>query len=202
MDLVLNWLSANYIEALGTIASIIYLYFSIKQKIWLWPLGLISSAFYVYIFFIAKIYADMGLQGYYVLISIYGWYSWSVANEKSKNKSKIMKIMGEKRLALYLCISAFLLFVILSQILIRFTDSAIPYIDAFTTALSVVATWMLAKRYIEHWLVWIVVDAISSGVYLYKGLYFTVLLYIVYTVMAIVGYKEWMKESKISLKNA
>jgi len=202
MDSVLTWLSANYIEALGTIASIIYLYFSIKQKIWLWPLGLISSAFYVYIFFNAKIYADMGLQVYYVLISIYGWYAWAKANEKSGNKSKIKTIKGKKQLTLYLSMSALLLFLCLSQILIYFTDSSIPYIDAFTTALSIVATWMLAKRYIEHWQVWIVVDAISSVVYLYKGLYFTVFLYAIYTVMAVVGFNEWMKDSKIRLENA
>lgn len=199
---ILDWLSVNYIEAIGTITSIIYLYFSIKQKIWLWPLGLFSSAFYIYIFYVAKIYADMALQVYYVIISIYGWYSWSSAEKRVEKVSRIKTIRIENQLMIYSTIVFFVLFVILSQILIHFTDSAIPYIDAFTTSLSIVATWMLAKRYIEHWLIWIVVDAVSSGVYVYKELYFTVFLYAVYTVMALVGLKEWGKEYKLKTKNA
>jgi len=195
MDTVLSWIAANYIEALGTLVSIVYLYFSIKQNILLWPLGLISSAIYVYIFFVAKIYADMGLQVYYVLISIFGWYNWAESNKEETGKSKIKNVHEERSLIWYLLFSSIILFVLLSQILIHFTDSTIPYLDALTTALSIVATWMLAKRYIEHWLIWIFVDALSSGIYVYKGLYFTVFLYVVYTAMAVVGYKEWQREA-------
>jgi nicotinamide mononucleotide transporter len=202
MTAIYDWLSVNYIEALGTIISIVYLYFSIKQNIWLWPLGLVSSAFYVYIFFVAKIYADMGLQVYYVLISIYGWYTWSVANKKTENDSRIKTVKSNDSLLISLAFASIILFIILSQILIHFTDSNIPYIDAFTTSLSIVATWMLAKRYIEHWMVWIVVDAVSSFVYVYKELYFTVFLYLIYTIMAVVGLQAWLKDMKLKTQDA
>jgi len=198
MNVVFDWFAGNYIEAAGTLVSIVYLYFSIRQNIWLWPLGLVSSAMYIYIFFVAKIYADMGLQAYYVIISLYGWYSWSDKNKKNTRASKINSVLYRKYLILYLSIASIILFIVLSQILIHYTDSNIPYLDAITTSLSIVATWMLAKRFIEHWLVWIVVDALSSGVYIYKELYFTVFLYFVYTIMAIIGYREWNKDAKIS----
>ncbi len=202
MTAIYDWLSVNYIEATGTIISIVYLYFSIKQNIWLWPLGLVSSAFYVYIFFVAKIYADMALQVYYVLISIYGWYTWSVANEKTETDARIKSVKNNDGLVISLTFVSIILFIILSQILIHFTDSNIPYIDAFTTSLSIVATWMLAKRYLEHWMVWIIVDGVSSVVYVYKELYFTVFLYIIYTVMAVVGLQAWMKDLKLKTQNA
>lgn len=188
-----------YIEALATITSIVYVYLSVKQNILLWPFGLISSALYVYTFFVAKIYADMGLYVYYVAMSVYGWFVWSSTENKEPGKTKIRSIKNQKYLNLYLGLSFIILFVAISQILVHFTDSQIPYVDAFTTSLSFVATWMLAKRYIEHWIIWIFVDALSCGVYLYKELYFTVFLFVVYTIMAIVGLKSWSKEYKLGV---
>jgi len=193
---IIFWLSSHYIEIVGTILSILYVFLSIKQNIWLWPTGIISSLFYCYIFFDSKIYADMSLQVYYVVVSIYGWYFWikktNVNNETKLNPQKISYNM-----AIILLLTTGILFLIISQILINFTDSVIPYLDAFTTSASFIATWMLVKKYIEHWFIWIVVDTLSSGIYFYKELYFTVFLYIVYSLMAIVGYIEWKK----SLKN-
>ncbi len=190
---VLNWFNNHYQEILGTVFSLIYLYFSIKQNIWLWPLGLISSAIYVYVFFSAGIYADMGLQVYYVVISIYGWYRWSKGANKDTETTNLPVKHTEEYTAVYLLIITSVLFIIIAQILIRYTDSQIPYWDAFTTAASITATWMLAKKYIEHWLIWIVVDLVSTGLYVYKNLYFTVFLYAVYTSMAVVGYLQWKK---------
>ncbi len=193
---IIFWLSSHYIEIVGTILSILYVFLSIKQNIWLWPTGIISSLFYCYIFFDSKIYADMSLQVYYVVVSIYGWYFWikktNVNNETKLNPQKISYNM-----AIILLLTTGILFLIISQILINFTDSVIPYLDAFTTSASFIATWMLVKKYIEHWFIWIVVDTLSIGIYFYKELYFTVFLYIVYSLMAIVGYIEWKK----SLKN-
>lgn len=190
---VLDWFYIHYQEILGTVFSLIYLYFSIKQNIWLWPLGLISSAIYVYVFFSAGIYADMGLQVYYVVISIYGWYRWSGGENKDKETANLPVKHTDELTAVYLLIITSVLFIIIAQILMRYTDSQIPYWDAFTTAASITATWMLAKKYIEHWLIWIVVDLVSTGLYVYKNLYFTVFLYAVYTAMAIVGYVQWKK---------
>lgn len=194
MENISPWFISHYDEVLGTLFSLIYLYFSIKQNIWLWPLGIIGSAIYASVFFNARIYADMGLQIYYVLISIYGWYHWSFGKAGNHSLQKIKVQFTSKKIAVVLILITLLLFIIISQILIYFTDSEIPYWDAFTTAVSISATWMLAKKYIEHWLIWIVVDLVSSGLYFYKELYFTIFLYLVYATMAFIGYVQWKKD--------
>ncbi len=194
MSNIWPWFISHYEEVLGTLFSLIYLYFSIKQKIWLWPMGLISSAIYTFVFLSSGLYADMGLQVYYVIISIYGWYYW-VYGKSTNNKSEKPKVIyTNKKTAIILTAITLLLFIVISQILVNFTDSEIPYWDAFTTAASITATWMLAKKHIEHWLVWILVDLISSGLYFYKELYPTIFLYLVYSIMAIFGYLQWKKD--------
>ena len=202
MIAILDWLSDNYIEFLATLTSIIYVIFSVKQKIWLWPFGLISSVLYVYTFFDAKIYADMGLYMYYVIMSIYGWLMWSKSNRNQSRKSKIISLKGESKTILILFFVSIITFVIILLILVYLTDSTIPYIDAFTTSLSFVATWMLAKRYLEQWHIWIFVNLVSCGVYFYKELYITVLLFFGLAVMAVVGLKEWSKDFEIEPTNA
>lgn len=183
-----DWLVNNYIEVLGALTGFIYLYFSIRRVIWLWPLGIITSAFYVYIFFESKFYADMGLQVYYFFISFYGWYKW--VHSKNTDGKIIIRKAGIRKIVIYLLYT--LIFTILiSVFLIHFTDSPLPVWDAFTTAGSIVATWMLAQKILENWLFWIIIDLISMGLYIYKGLYPTVLLFFVYSVMAVVGYIKW-----------
>ena len=186
----LSWLAQNYIEVLGAFTGLIYLYFSIRRLIWLWPLGIITSAFYVYIFFESKFYADMSLQFYYFFISFYGWYKWNLVKSQA-GKVKI-RIAGLRQCGVYF-IYTVLLTVLISFILINYTDSTIPVWDAFTTAGSILATWMLARRILENWLFWIIIDLISMGLYIYKGLYPTVVLFFVYTVMAFIGYVKWKK---------
>ena len=192
---VLLWISSNYIELLGLIFGLLYIVLSIKQNIWCWPVGFITSALYIYVFFVTKFYADMGLQIYYLLVSIYGWYNWMFgARSKKQDDLKISKI--KLKLGIYLTIVTILLFGVISFILVNYTDSELPYWDSFTTAASFVATWMLAKKIIEHWIIWVVVDFVSLGLYIYKGLYPTVILFAVYTILAILGYLEWKKELK------
>ncbi len=186
-----NWLSDNYIEVLGAISGLIYLYFSIRQIIWLWPLGIITSLLYIYVFHATKFYADMGLQVYYFFISFYGWYNWIYG--KKGNKKLSVQNAGV-RLLLLLTVITGLFTVIIANFLIRYTDSTLPWWDAFTTAASIPATWMLARKIIENWLFWIIIDAVSIGLYIYKGLYPTVILFTVYTSLAFAGYFKWREE--------
>ncbi|MCK4663938.1 MAG: nicotinamide mononucleotide transporter [Bacteroidales bacterium] len=192
-DTILNWLIQNYIEVLGTVTGLIYLVFSIRQNILLWPLGILTSALYILVFFQSKFYADMGLQVYYLFISFYGWYNWLYGNPES-NDTSLKVTRASKMLLIKLIPVSIIIFAVISFILVKFTDSPLPYWDAFTTAASIIATWMLAKKIIEHWLIWIVVDAVSMGLYIYKDLYPTTLLFFVYTSMAILGYITWKKE--------
>jgi len=195
LEQILFWVFNNYIELLGALFGLLYIILSIKQNIWCWPIGLITSALYIYVFFVTKFYADMGLQVYYLVVSIYGWYFWMFGGKSTKKDDLKISNIGFRRF-LYITVATAVLFGIIAFILINFTDSEIPYWDAFTTAGSFVATWMLARKIIEHWLIWIIVDSVSLGLYIYKGLYATVILFAVYTLLAVIGYIEWKKELK------
>ena len=191
MSTVLIYAQTHWIEIVGAILSLIYLYQSIKAKVSLWFFGIISSLFYIVVFFQTKFYADMSLQFYYVIISIYGWINWK-RGEKGNNE-ELPTIELTKKLLFILILATIGIYIIYYQILSRFTDSTIPKSDALVGALSVVGTWMLAKKLIENWLVWIAADALCVGLYIYKDLYPTAILFIIYTTMAAVGYWQWKK---------
>lgn len=223
--ITLNWLSDNYIEIAGAVAGIIYVFLEIRQHIWLWPVGIITSALYVFVFFTGKLYADMSLQVYYLVISFLGWLWWvrgtesrsrgtDYGNEKiveeelpsgaslndkilSRTESEEIKRLHVTRLkpgtGIVLVIVFIFLYAIMWSILSHFTDSPVPEWDSFLTSLSVVATWMLARKIYEHWFLWIIVNAGSIVLFIIKGLYPTIILYIVYLVMSFIGLKEWGK---------
>ena len=219
-----NWVPENYIEIFGAITGIIYVFLEIRQTIWLWPLGLVTSAIYVWVFFTGKLYADMSLQAYYVVISVLGWYWWLKgagrgaqgkrhraegeelrAEEKDQNEEEENRRVGEResaalqvtRLKLKTGIILSIIFILLYSLmwlaLSRLTDSPVPQWDAFLTSLSIVATWMLARKIYEHWFLWIMVNIVSVILYFTRGLYPTVILYFVYATMSFVGLKAWKK---------
>ncbi len=189
-----DWLSGHYIEVLGVVTSLIYLYFSVRQIIWLWPFGIISSALFMWIFFSSKFYADMGLQVYYLGISIYGWIYWVRGSSMggSQKELKVSRITGS--LGRLLSGLGLMFFIGIVAILKYFTDSDVPWGDGFTTAASIIATWMLARKILEHWLIWIVVDLVAAGLYFYKGLYPSAILYIIYALIAVLGYRQWKRD--------
>jgi nicotinamide mononucleotide transporter len=189
---MISWLSVHYVEILGVVFSILYLYFSIRQNILLWPMGIISALLYMVVFFQSKFYADMGLNAYYFFISIYGWIVWRKGRTSEGNKMPISRISLKQGLVL-LPVTAVAFFAT-GMLLDRYTDSPIPFWDAFTTAVSFTATWMLARKILEHWILWIIVDSVSMGLYIYRGLYPTLVLFAIYTTMAVVGFIEWNRE--------
>lgn len=194
IDQATNWFLTNWVEVTGTVLGLVYIVLSIRQNILTWPVGLVTSALYVYVFFVAKFYADMALQVYYVLVSLYGWYFWLKGNQ---NEDKELEVSSTPRnVWMWLLFASVAFFVLIEFILKNYTDSPIPVGDALTTALSLVATWMLARKYLEHWLVWIFVDFFSAILYAFKGLWPTVLLFLVYTGMAVWGYIKWKNELK------
>lgn len=193
MEIVTNWLAGNYIELSGAVLGFLYIILSIRQHILTWPTGLLTSALYIYVFLVSKFYADMALQAYYVGISLYGWYHWLKGNKnKQDNKLRVSQI--NKKTGLILIPISLLLYILIFLILKNYTDSPVPHGDAITTALSIVATWMLARKILEHWLIWIFVDAFSMGLYIYKSLWPTSILFFIYTIMAFYGYIQWKKE--------
>ena len=192
----------EYIEIAGAVIGLLYLYLEYRASVYLWPVGVIMPLFYIYIFFVSRFYADMGINIYYLFASIYGWIRWnkSASQEQSLAISHMpFRYWGVALLALSI------LFAGIAWILIRFTDSPVPFGDSFTTALSIVAMWMLANKYIEQWGLWIVVNVVSCALYAWKGLYPTALLYVVYSIVPVFGYFKWkqlmLSELKETVRN-
>lgn len=135
----------------------------------------------------------MSLQGYYLLISIYGWYNWA-RGKRGSDSDKLQVTRIRSKTAVILLIALILLWLLIAFLLNHLTDSDVPWGDAFITAGSIIATWMLARKILEHWIIWVVVDGVSVGLYLYKDMYPTVLLYLIFTVIAVFGYYRWKRD--------
>lgn len=193
---VTDWISSNFIEVFGAVTGILYVILEIRQNIWLWPVGIVTSAVYIWVFFTSKLYADMSLQGYYLIISILGWFWWlrkrTGGGEGERGRLLIVTKLNLKT-GIALSVIFALLYVVMWQILDRVTDSPVPAGDAFIASLSIIATWMLARKIIEHWYLWIIVNAGAALLFYSRGLYPTVILYIVYCAMSFVGLAEWRK---------
>lgn len=178
------------LEYFGAFSGLLYLFLEIRQHRAMWIVGILTSLFYIFVFFFSKIYADMGLNVYYVAISIYGFRQWT---QGTKQEEILYRTLTPRLFAgVLLAIAA--LFALLYNILYRLTDSPIPVGDAFTTAVGIVATWMVARRIIEHWIFWIVANGVSVWLYYQRGLYPTLFLYTCYTILAAVGWYAWKKK--------
>ena len=178
----------NYLELAGALAGLLYLWFEYKASIWLWPVSIVMPAIYIIVYYRSGLYADSGISVYYLLAGIYGWRVWARHASGGAEKSVTFT---PRRLVVPLLFAAGLVFVLTGKVLSACTDSTVPWWDSFTTALSVIAMWMLARKYVEQWLVWLAVDVASCGLYVYKELYFTSLLYGLYAVIAVFGYLKW-----------
>jgi nicotinamide mononucleotide transporter len=198
------WLLDNYVELFGAIAGIVYVFLEIRQTIWLWPVGIVTSAVYILVFFTGKLYADMSLQVYYLVISFLGWWWWTRGKngktgegDNVRNGEKEKKALQVTRINLRTVLITAIVFVVLYAlmrfILSRFTDSPVPGWDSFITSLSIVATWMLARKIYEHWLLWIVVNFTAAVLFYTRGLFPTVILYLVYGIMSFAGLVAWNK---------
>ncbi|MCU0460725.1 MAG: nicotinamide riboside transporter PnuC [Bacteroidales bacterium] len=218
-----DWIANNYIEIFGTVTGILYVILEIRQNIWLWPVGIITSGVYIWVFFTGKLYADMSLQGYYLVISVLGWYWWihkkrgrvgegarARARGREEESERIPPQSGRSGVGyeeaeklkvshlkfgtgMILAIVFAFLYALLWIILDRLTDSPVPVWDSFITSLSIIATWMLARKIYEHWFLWIVVNFAAATLFFTRGLYPTVILYVVYCAMSFVGLMEWKK---------
>ena len=184
----------QYIEILGTAVGLIYLWQEYRASIYLWITSIIMPAIYLYVYYQAGLYADFGINIYYLVIALYGWLAWRY-NFSLRGKRKESKELSISHIRQGVIIRLAILFLaawaIISYILIHYTNSTVPFTDAFTTALSIVGMYMLARKYIEQWWVWLVVDITSCALYMYKELYFTAALYALYAIIAIFGYRKW-----------
>lgn len=182
------------LEIIGTIVGLVYLWLEYKASIYLWIASIVMPAIYLFVYYDAGLYADFGINVYYLVIAVYGWITWKYGHKSLSSQKEVKElpithapIQGWIKGGIAFVVAQFLI----AWILIRYTDSNVPWIDAFTTALSIVGMWMLARKYVEQWGIWMVVDVVSAGLYIYKELYFTAVLYALYAIIAIFGYKNW-----------
>lgn len=185
----------NYLEIIGTAIGVIYLILEYRASSWLWIAGIVMPAVYLPVYYQAGLYADFGISIYYILASVYGLAVWlrGLRHPVSGTAAPLPVTHTPRRVYALLIWAFATIFLLIGFILRSYSDSTVPWADAFTTALSIVAMWMLARKYLEQWLVWIAADLGCSALYLYKDLYFTSTLYLAYAVIALLGYRRWRR---------
>lgn len=182
------------LDIIGTLIGLWYLWLEYRASITLWIVGIIMPTVYLFTYYKAGLYADFGLQVYYLIATAYGWLVWKSGRKQQNEDTPITHI---SRNMFIVCTLLFLvLWGFIYEILIRFTDSNVPVCDAFINALSIIALWLLAHKRLEQWLVWMIVDITSCILYIYKDIPFTAGLYGLYAVIAIFGYKKWKQLMK------
>lgn len=189
----MTWCS---LEFLATIFNILFILYAARNNIWCWFFGLIGSSLFLWVVFSAGLYADSILQLFYIGMAIYGWYSWKKVDSDEKKFLRGSAVLHGYFLLLGLVLTAILLY------LGNKLGASYPFLDALTTAFAIIATYLQAKKYIENWLYWIIIDLVGIYIYYQKGLYWFLVLFSVYTLMAIYGYYHWNKGSNFSrIKN-
>lgn len=181
----------GWLEWCGVITGLLCVWLAAKNNIFNWPIACISVIIYIFIFFEGKLYADAGLQVYFLATNIYGWYFWTKNKDKAIKETPILSITKMEVLISIAVITLFTL--ILGFTLFKKTDASFPFIDSFCTACSIVAQVFLARKVLQNWLIWIFVDIIYVVVYFYKGFYATGVMYAIYIGIAAMGYIDWRK---------
>ncbi|MGL4364704.1 MAG: nicotinamide riboside transporter PnuC [Bacteroidales bacterium] len=184
------------LEIIGVLVGIIYLYWEYFASRWLWIASIIMSSLYIIVYAQSGFYADMGINIYYLLASLYGFIRWRSNSSEKKSSPQIRHL--PITLYAYLTSLTIALWAAIFLILKYFTDSSVALGDSLTTALSVVALWALTQKYVEQWIIWIIVNLVSTYLYITKGLLPTASLYAIYTIIAGFGYFKWHKMAKIN----
>lgn len=185
------------LEIFGFCVGILYLWWEYHADSKVWLASVVMPMISMWIYFSKGLYADFGINIYYLVIAVYGFWNWTRKShhKPTEEKSGHQLAVSHTPLKIWVGIAcaAAILWWFIWWILTTFTDSTVPVADAFTTALSIVGLWMMAKKYAEQWLVWLVVDLVCSCLYWYKGIPFYSVLYAVYTVIAWFGYRKWLR---------
>lgn len=180
----------SYLEAAAVAFGIVSVYLSAREKIWSWPTAIVNVLLYTIVFHRAKLYGDMGLQVVYAVINAYGWYQWLRGGAQ---RAGVRVTRAPRRTFLLLALGAGSSALLLGTLMARYTDASLPYLDAALSTTSLAAQYMLARKYLENWLVWIMLDMVYVPMFLYKSLYLTAALYGVFLGLSVMGYQAWRK---------
>ena len=193
--MIFNYIFQNWIEVIAVILAILYLVLAVKQNILCWLAGIISSVLYFFIMRSAGLYMEAYLQIFYAFMGFYGWSQWRIGARTSNN----FVVNTWNKLQHFYALSLILILSAISGFLLKlFTDTALPFFDALVTCGAVVATYMVAKKLLENWIYWLVIDLISILLFISRGLLPTAFLFGIYIVIIFFGYKSWNKILKES----
>jgi nicotinamide mononucleotide transporter len=189
-DLFAMFEAMPWLEFLGLASGLACVWLLIRQNIWTFPIGLVYALISVVVFFDNRLYADVLLNGYYVLMNGYGWYYWRYGGPKAADDQVPVRVatgavQGTVGVVI-LAGTALMGWTFASQ-----TDADLPYWNSATTVMSFAAMWLTARKYLDSWILWLVVDVVAAGIYLYKGILFYAVLYSIYLVMAVMGWRAW-----------
>ncbi len=187
-----NLYHTSWIEAIAVLFGLLSVWYSARVNILVYPTGIVNVIIFVYICLKAGLYADMAINVVYFVMSVYGWYNWL----RPRENSSILPVRFAGRRINLLCLAAtIILFIGIRLVLIHYTDSNVPTIDATTTALFIVGMWLMATKRVENWIYWIAGDVISVPLYFYKGLVLSSFQYFVFLIIAVMGLLAWRKEA-------
>lgn len=184
----------NTLDITATIVGLVYIWLEYKASIYLWIVGIIMPLIDIFLYYEAGLYADFGMAIYYALAATYGYVVWKFGKKNNQGTKEELPITHFKQSQILPAILAFLvIWLIIYEILVLSTNSDVPITDSFANALSFIGLWALARKYLEQWIIWIIVDIVLSALYIYKGIPFKAGLYALYVIIAIAGYHKWKK---------
>ena len=190
---MMEFLETHWLDILTTVLGLLYIWLEYHASIVLWFVGIVMPALDIYLYWSHGLYGDAGMAVYYTLAAVYGYVAWTWGRGQQQERS-ITHMPQRKYLPTAVCFLA--AWAATYYILITWTNSTVPVLDSFTNALSFVGLWALARKYIEQWFFWIVVDAVCCVLYVQKGIPFKAGLYGLYVIIAVAGYFKWKQLSK------
>ena len=191
-----DFLAAHWLDMLTTALGLAYILLEYRASIWLWAVGFAMQSLGIVLYYQKGLYADCGMEFYYLAMTVYGFLNWTRGRDTAKASAahSLPVTHFPVRLAALWAVATLVIWVALYFFLVLCTDSRVPLADSFTTALSFVGIWALARKYLEQWLIWIVVDVITCALYFYKDIPFKATLYALYVVIAVLGYRKWRRQ--------
>ena len=204
---MMEFLTAHWLDITTTVLGLAYILLEYKASAWMWVVGFAMQALGIVLYYEKGLYADCGMEFYYLAMTVYGWWRWvrheelsvsetSQGDSPSVKQESLPVSRFPSRLILPWLVIIVVIWGIIYWILVTFTNSNVPLADSFTTALSIVGIWALAHKFLEQWFIWIAVDVVTSALYFYKDIPFKASLYALYVIIAIFGYRKWREMIK------
>ena len=212
----MEFLLAHWLDITTTVLGLAYILLEYRASVWMWAVGFAMQALGIVLYYQKGLYADCGMEFYYLSVTVYGWWRWQahpsppkgrdvqspVASSDNQTSPRVREGQGvghfPSRLVLPWLLIIAAIWAVIYWLLVTYTNSNVPLADSFTTALSIVGIWALAHKYLEQWFIWIAVDVVTSALYFYKDIPFQASLYALYVIIAIFGYIKWRKMINIS----